>query len=98
MTIGESLGHTLTANEQELVTSLTSGGALVGAIAAGLTADRFGRKMPLYAACMTFILGTVLQACAYSVAQFAVGRFVVGLGVGSAAMIVPLYSESHLLP
>ena len=35
--------------------------------------------------------GTVLQTAAFSVAQFAVGRFIVGLGVGSAAMICPLY-------
>ena len=32
----------------------------------------------------------MLQTAAFSVAQFAVGRFLVGLGVGSAAMIVPL--------
>jgi MFS family permease len=38
-----------------------------------------------------FVIGTVLQTAAYSVAQFAVGRFIVGLGVGSAAMVVPLY-------
>lgn len=37
------------------------------------------------------MIGTVLQTAAFSVPQFAVGRFVVGLGVGSAAMIVPLY-------
>ena len=91
MTIGTSLGHALSSSEQELVTSLTSGGALVGAVFAGLTADHFGRKMPIWAACALFILGTVLQTAAYSVALFAVGRFVVGLGVGSAAMIVPLY-------
>ena len=91
VTIGTSLGHVLSTSEQELVTSLTSGGALVGAVGAGLTADRFGRKMPIWAACVVFIVGTVLQAAAYSVAQFAVGRFIVGLGVGSAAMVVPLY-------
>jgi MFS transporter, SP family, solute carrier family 2 (myo-inositol transporter), member 13 len=73
------------------VTSLTSGGALVGAVAAGLTADRFGRKMPIWAACIVFCIGTLLQAVAWHVPQFAVGRFVVGLGVGSAACIVPLY-------
>ena len=44
MTINESLGHTLSSSEQEMVTSLTSGGALVGAVGAGLTADRFGRR------------------------------------------------------
>lgn len=47
--------------------------------------------MPIWAACLVFVVGTVLQTAAYSVAQFAVGRFVVGLGVGSAAMVVPLY-------
>ncbi|KAB8229633.1 general substrate transporter [Aspergillus alliaceus] len=91
VTIGTSLGHTLSSSEQELVTSLTSGGALVGAVGAGLTADRFGRRWPIWGACILFVLGTVLQTCSYSVAQFAVGRFVVGLGVGSAAMVVPLY-------
>ena len=91
VTLGASLGHTLSSGEQEMVTSLTSGGALIGAVGAGLTADRFGRKMPIWAACLVFVTGTLLQAAAFSVAQFAVGRFVVGLGVGSAAMIVPLY-------
>jgi SP family myo-inositol transporter-like MFS transporter 13 len=93
VTLGTSLGHALDAGEQELVTSLTSGGALIGAVFAGLTADRYGRKAPIWAACIVFIIGTLLQACAYSIPQFAVGRFVVGLGVGSAAMVVPLYSK-----
>lgn len=90
VTLGDALGHTLDAGETELVTSLTSGGALVGAVIAGLMADRFGRKWPIWGACAVFVVGTLLQTAAYSVEQFAVGRFVVGLGVGSAAMIVPL--------
>lgn len=77
-----------------MVTSLTSGGALVGAVGAGLSADRFGRRWPIWGACVLFVIGTVLQTCAFSVGQFATGRFVVGLGVGSASMIVPLYSRS----
>lgn len=97
VTIGTSLGHALTSSEQELVTSLTSGGALVGAVGAGLSADRFGRRMPIWAACIVFVIGTILQTAAFSLAQFAVGRFVVGLGVGSAAMVVPLYI-SELAP
>ncbi|KAJ9609378.1 hypothetical protein H2200_005705 [Cladophialophora chaetospira] len=91
VTIGTALGHELSSSEQELVTSLTSGGALVGAVFAGLVADRFGRKLPIWSACGLFILGTILQTCAFHLVQFAVGRFVVGLGVGSAACIVPLY-------
>lgn len=97
VTIGASLGHELSSSEQELVTSLTSGGALIGAVFAGFTADRFGRKLPIWCACAVFIVGTVLQTAAYHVPQFAIGRFVVGLGVGSAAMVCPLYI-SELAP
>jgi Sugar (and other) transporter len=38
----------VSANEKELITSLCSGGAFVGAIIAGLTADKFGRKLAIY--------------------------------------------------
>lgn len=36
-------------NEKELITSLCSGGAFIGAIIAGLTADKYGRKGAIYA-------------------------------------------------
>lgn len=58
---------------------------------AGLFADRFGRKLPLYLGCFVFIVGAIIQAAAYSLEQMTVGRFVIGLGVGSAAMVIPLY-------
>lgn len=87
----------MSSSEQELVTSLTSGGAFVGAVFAGMMADKHGRKLPIWLACLVFVIGTVLQTAAYHVSQFAVGRFIVGLGVGSAAMVVPLYI-SELAP
>jgi MFS transporter, SP family, solute carrier family 2 (myo-inositol transporter), member 13 len=88
--LNDDLGQTLSSGEKELITSITSGGAFIGAIAAGMTADRFGRKGAIYMGCVLFIIGAILQACAYSLAQMTVGRLVVGLGVGSAAMIVPV--------
>ncbi|KAI9038969.1 uncharacterized protein KD926_010070 [Aspergillus affinis] len=81
----------LTHSEKEMITSLCSGGAFFGAIAAGLLADKFGRKTCIYVGCSLFTVGAVLQGAAYTIAQMTVGRFVVGLGVGSAAMVVPLY-------
>jgi MFS transporter, SP family, solute carrier family 2 (myo-inositol transporter), member 13 len=53
--------------------------------------DQFGRKGAIYAGCFLFTGGAVLQAASYTIAQMAVGRLVVGFGVGSAAMVVPLY-------
>ncbi len=88
VTIGADLGHKLSSKEQELITSLTSGGALIGALIAGLPADKYGRKLGIYIGCALFLAGSIIQAAAFNVAQMAVGRFIVGLGVGSAAMIV----------
>jgi SP family myo-inositol transporter-like MFS transporter 13 len=85
--LGTSLDHRImTPSEKEAITSLCSGGAFFGAIAAGLTADKFGRKASIYFGCVLFTIGAVLQATSYSFAQMCVGRLIVGLGVGSAAM------------
>jgi len=84
-------GRPTSSGEKELITSLCSGGAFVGAIIAGLTADKYGRKIAIYVGCVLFTVGAILQAASYSIAQMAVGRLVVGFGVGSAAMVVPLY-------
>jgi SP family myo-inositol transporter-like MFS transporter 13 len=91
VSLKSDLGHHLSPNEQELITSLTSGGALVGAIIAGLSADKYGRKLAIYLGCFLFIIGAIIQATSFGLAQMSVGRFVVGLAVGSAAMIIPLY-------
>ena len=88
--IHQDLGKTLTSQEKELITSITSGGAFIGAIFAGATADRYGRKVAIYVGCVLFTLGAIIQAASFSVIQMTVGRLVVGFGVGSAAMIVPL--------
>ncbi|RFU32759.1 hypothetical protein B7463_g3576, partial [Scytalidium lignicola] len=89
--IGTDLGKPLSSNDSELITSLTSGGAFIGAVIAGLLADRFGRKICILFAAVLFTLGAVIQASSFSLIQMATGRAVIGLGVGSAAMIVPVY-------
>lgn len=90
--IGKDLnGRTLSEGEKELITAITSAGGFVGAIIAGLLAHRFGRRQTIWFASILFTIGAAIQAASYSIAQMTVGRFLIGLGVGSAAMIVPLY-------
>ncbi|KAJ5709568.1 hypothetical protein N7493_009859 [Penicillium malachiteum] len=89
--LGNDLGSIINSNEKELITSITSGGAFVGSVVAGLCADRYGRKMGIYNGCVLFIIGAIIQVTSYTLAQMTVGRLVMGLGVGSAAIIVPLY-------
>ncbi|KAG0650097.1 Myo-inositol transporter 1 [Hyphodiscus hymeniophilus] len=94
--IGTDLGgKPLSSNDSELITSLTSGGAFIGAVVAGKSSraqfHRFGRKICILFAAILFTLGAVIQASSFSLAQMAAGRAVIGLGVGSAAMIVPVY-------
>ncbi|KAL7757182.1 hypothetical protein ACKLNR_011709 [Fusarium oxysporum f. sp. zingiberi] len=91
VTIGDDLGHHLDSHEQELITSITSGGALIGALIAGLPADKYGRKLGIYIGCFLFLVGSVVQAAAFNIAAMTAGRLIVGFGVGSAAMIIPLY-------
>lgn len=90
--LGSSLDNRpLSSTDKELITTLCSAGAFCGAIIAGTTADRFGRKPAIWFASVLFTLGALVQATAYTIAQMSVGRLLIGLGVGSASMIVPLY-------
>ncbi|KAI7090494.1 myo-inositol transporter [Hortaea werneckii] len=84
-------GRPVTDSEKELITALCAAGALVGAVVAGITSDKYGRKPAIWFASVLFTLGAIVQATSFTVAQMSVGRFLIGLGVGSASMIVPLY-------
>lgn len=63
-------------------------------MAAGVLADKLGRKNSLMIAACLAIIGTIMQAAAVGyLAPFFIGRFIAGLGVGSASMIAPLYGK-----
>ena len=66
-------------------------GAVVGALSGGPLSDRFGRRPTALLAAVIFGLGALAVAFAPSVAFIVLGRFLLGLGVGLASMIVPLY-------
>ncbi|GMM27912.1 hypothetical protein DAMA08_006280 [Martiniozyma asiatica (nom. inval.)] len=81
----------LPASDKSLITSILSAGTFFGALFAGDSADRIGRRFTVIYACMIFIVGAILQTAASSVALLVVGRVIAGLGVGFVSSAVVLY-------
>lgn len=76
---------------------LSSGslGMALGALVAGLFADRYGRRLIFLATMLLFSLGTGSLALATSVGVMLVLRFVIGVGLGGELPIAATYvSES----
>jgi sugar porter (SP) family MFS transporter len=82
---------TLSSFDKELVTSLLLVGAMVGALFAGRIADRMGRRPTVLMTAALFIIGVVGAALSPTFSFLVLMRFVIGLAVGSASMVVPLY-------
>jgi sugar porter (SP) family MFS transporter len=81
----------LSSFQQELVTSLLLVGAVVGALCAGRVADAIGRRKTVLATAAVFVVGVLLAAFTWNLAVLLVARVIIGVAVGSASMVVPLY-------
>ncbi|MCW2931306.1 MAG: sugar porter family transporter [Actinomycetia bacterium] len=81
----------LSSFQQELVTSLLLVGAVIGALTAGRVADRIGRRITVIITALVFILGVLLAAFTPTYPVLLAARIIIGLAVGAASMIVPLY-------
>lgn len=66
-------------------------GCIFGAMFAGYMSDRFGRKKILILTAFLFGISAIGSAVPNNLAQFALARFIGGLGVGAASMLSPLY-------
>ena len=71
--------------------SLALAGAAVGSLFSGTASDKLGRKKLILFADLLFTIGAFTMAFAPSIVVLMIGRVLVGLGVGVAAQIVPLY-------
>ncbi len=81
----------LTSGQTELAVSIVLAGAALGAAFAGYFADRFGRKPVLIVDAVIFGVFAVATGLANSLAPFLAARFLVGVAVGIASIITPLY-------
>lgn len=81
----------LTPAEEGLVTSGITLGAAIGALVAGKLSDRYGRKRLLIGLALIFFLGTLMCSLAPNAVLMIIFRFLLGLAVGGASVIVPTY-------
>ena len=81
----------LTSFQEELVTSLLLVGAVIGALTAGRIADWLGRRLTVLITAAVFVIGVLLAAFTPTYPVLLIARIIIGLAVGSASMVVPLY-------
>lgn len=79
------------ATLQGVVIATFTLGAMVGCLSCSYTADKFGRRMVIFAAAWLALIGMVLECSAFQLAQLVVGRTVLGAGVGMLSGTVPTW-------
>ncbi|TVU66875.1 sugar porter family MFS transporter [Paenarthrobacter nitroguajacolicus] len=81
----------LTPLTEGLVTSTLLFGAAFGAISAGRLSDRFGRRKTIMGLALIFAFATIGCSLAPTTELLVLARTVLGLAVGGASVIVPVY-------
>jgi MFS transporter, SP family, major inositol transporter len=81
----------LTPADEGLITAALLLGAALGSLVAGRLADRIGRRHTLWLLAGTFVAGAIACAVAPDRSALAVFRFLLGLAVGGASVVVPTY-------
>jgi MFS transporter, SP family, solute carrier family 2 (myo-inositol transporter), member 13 len=92
VSIGTSLSdRQLTSLDKSIITSCTALFALITSPFSSVVADTYGRKRVILLADALFIIGAVAQAVSTTVPTMVAGRSVVGMAIGAASFVVPLY-------
>ncbi|KAA8645791.1 hypothetical protein EYZ11_006754 [Aspergillus tanneri] len=68
-------------------------GALIGALSCTFLGDRLGRRKTIFLGGILCIIGQVLQAASYDLAQFVVGRVILGIAIGQWSVAVPVWQS-----
>jgi SP family facilitated glucose transporter-like MFS transporter 8 len=81
----------VTDEEGSWVGSLLNFGAFLGALPAGLVADRIGRRLTLSILAVPLSAAWLILGFGSSVAELFAGRFIAGVAIGAVSVTVPMY-------
>ena len=90
-TTGSKKSHDSTI--QGVVVATLTIGALLGALSCSYFGDKFGRRKIIFCAGVLTLIGQALECSSFGLAQFIVGRFVLGFGVGQLSATVPVWQS-----
>jgi sugar porter (SP) family MFS transporter len=81
----------LGSGEQQAVVSSLLVGACIGALGAGYLADRISRRYTSIIAGCIYVIGALGAAFSQTFWEIVAARFVLGLAVGTASFVAPMY-------
>lgn len=70
-------------------------GAAIGAFTCMKVGDWLGRRWTIFCATTIAIIGAILMASAFSLAQLSVARLVLGFGSGGYTATIPVWVSNH---
>ncbi|KAH8724445.1 general substrate transporter [Phaeosphaeriaceae sp. PMI808] len=85
------------AVRQGTIVGLLAIGTLIGCLCSAPLADTYGRRLTISGSAFFYIIGVVIEITSRTVwVQFAMGRFVAGLGIGALSTVVPCYQSESI--
>jgi sugar porter (SP) family MFS transporter len=87
-----------THGQQQLAVAILLLGAIAGALIAGWLADRISRRRTKMISGCVYVIGGIGCALAHSYWQILAGRFWLGLAVGCASFVSPMYIAELVPP
>ena len=81
----------LSEGTEEVIVGMAKLVAVFGTFIGGALMQAYGRKRAIAWNSLFFICGPVVMASASDAAMLSFGRFIIGLGVGVSAVVVPAY-------
>ena len=85
----------LSAGEESWITGSLLLGAVAGAAMSGFLADRIGRKWTLFVAGVIYTGAAIASGLTSSLLPLCIARGVLGLAVGTASFVAPMYIGEH---